>query len=300
MKTGKKQHTIPQFYLNQFVKPGWVYLRSYQQPKRVKSARSTAVKESFYSQDTDEQDYPLDSINTYIEGYTAPIFRELLTSQDGLTYENRSLFSFLVANLFLRSPSTIEEIGNAFLKGLEQIDYNIKKILEKEEVKVGKDQPLIKYDTGESGSSTYTLNEWGKELESMREKSKAGKAMMNENMSIIADLAPVIARMSWIILDAPAGKFFITSDRPVYLTNLDGSRLHAGWRNPDALASLPLSASRYLILSYLFPLDTWAYIRASPEKVERLNMRTIASVRYAIYSPGKYPPAESWLHNNSN
>lgn len=298
METGKKQHTIPQFYLNQFIKPGWVYLRSYQQPKRVKSARSTAVKESFYSQDTDEKDYPLDSTNTYIEGYTAPVFRELLITKNTLTDEFKGLFSYFIANLFLRAPSTIEEIGNAFLKGLEQIDYNIKKILEKKEIKVDKDQPLIKYDTGESGSFTYTLNEWEKELESMREKSKVGKAMMKENMGIITDLALVIAKMSWVILDAPYGVFFITSDCPVCLTNLNGSQFRVGWGNHDAVGTLPLSASRYLVL-YSSPSGKWDYSKVSAEAVEALNERAIDFAKYAIYSPERYTPAESWLHKDS-
>lgn len=299
MKTGKNQHTSPQFYLNQFIKPGWVYFRGSQKAKRVQSAKSTAIRNFYYSEDTDEQGYLLDNINTFIEGKCAPIFRELLTTEDGLPYAKKWIFSFLIANLYLRAPSTIEETGKAFLHGLEQIDYKTKKLLEKAEIKVEKDQPLIKYETGESDSFTWTADEWKKELESMREKSKAGKAMMKENMSIIVDLAPVIAKMNWFIIDAPAGTFFITSDRPVYLTNRDGSRLYAGWGNTNALGSLPLSPSRYLILSYLFPSDTWAYKQASIEEAEFLNTRTIASAGYAIYSPERYSPAESWLRKNS-
>ncbi|NQT31584.1 MAG: DUF4238 domain-containing protein [Deltaproteobacteria bacterium] len=296
MKIGKNQHTTPYFYLNRFINPGWVYNLGSPKPKRVQSARSTAVKEFYYSQNMNEKDYPLDSINTYIEGYTAPILQELLASEDGLTYGKKQLLSFLITNLYLRVPPTIEETGKAFLSGLEQIDYKTKKLLEKAEIKVEKDQPLIKYETGESDSFTWTADEWKKELESMREKSKAGKAMMKENMSIITDLAPVIAKMSWFIIDAPTGTFFITSDRPVYLTNRDGSRLYAGWGNNNAFGTLPLSPKRYLILSYLYPSDTWAYKQATIKEVEYLNARTVASAKYAVYSPEKYPPAENWLH----
>ena len=299
MKIGKNQHTSPKFYLDQFIKPGWIYLRGSPKPKRVQSARSIAVKECYYSQDAYKEDYPLDNINTYIEGYTAPILRELLISKDGMSYKSKWLFSYLIANLWVRAPSTIEEIGNAFLNGMEQIDYKIKKILEKEKIKVEKDRPLVKYDSGESGSYTWTPDEWKRELESMREKSRAGKAMMKENMSIITDLAPAIVRMSWMILDAPAGIFFIASDCPVYLTSLDGSRLGAGWGNANALGSLPLSPSRYLILSYLFPSDAWVYKQASTKEAEFLNARTIASAGYAIYSPERYSPAEYWLRKKS-
>jgi hypothetical protein len=298
MKTGKEQHTIPYFYLNQFINPGWVYNLGSPQPKRVQSARSTAVREFYYSQNTDEEDYPLDSINTYIEGYAAPILRELLMSEDGLTGAKKWIFSHFISNLALRVPPYIEETGEAIINLMEQIDYKTKRTLEKLEkdgIKIEKDQPLIKYETGESDSFTWTRNGWEKELGSMREKSKAGKAMMKENMSIITDLAKVIAKMSWFIIDAPAEAFFITSDRPVYLTNRDASKLVTGWANHNAFGTLPLSPRRYLILSYLYPSDTWAYKQASIKEAEYLNARTVASAKYAIYSPEKYPPAENWL-----
>lgn len=302
MKTGKKQHINPRFYLDPFIHPGWVYSRGSKQPRRVQSARSAAVKEWYYSQDTEDEDFSLDDVNTGIESVCAPILRELLTTKDGLSYAAKQAFSYFIANLALRVPVAIEETGETILNFMEQMDKMAKEQMEfmgikdvrEKETEAKEDELLPEYDPA-TGSYRYTLNGWRKELESMREEVKTGKATMLENIMLGKKLAPVIAKMGWDILDAPVGGFFITSDRPVYLTNIDGTRLGAGWGNTNALGTLPLSPRRYLILHYGLPSNTWGYKRASSEEVEFLNERTIASARYEIYSPKRYPPAENWL-----
>jgi len=121
--------------------------------------------------------------------------------------------------------------------------------------------------------------------------------MMETTMSLFIDLASIIANMGWVIIDASDEAFFITSDSPVYLTDIDGSRIGAGWENANAVGSLPLSPRRYLGLHYGLPPDTLGYKRVSTEEVETLNKRAIASASYAIFSPERYPPAETWLLN---
>lgn len=289
MKTGKKQHTIPRFYLNQFIHPGWVYLRGSKQPRRVQSAKSEAVKDFYYSQDMGDEDYPLDSINTYIEGYTAPVLQELSTTKAPLPDASKLLFSYFIANLALRVPAYIEEMSETMVNALEQVDDMAKKITQKMEVKIGENKPYI-----QAGSRKYTYKEWRDFLESLRQQNKEGKALIETTMSTVADLAPVIAHMSWVILTAPNGVFFVTCDRPVVLTDLEGSRIGAGWANRNAVGTLPLSPSRYLVL-YGSPSGKWQYQRASKEAVEDLNSRTIHFTIDAIYSPERYQPAENWL-----
>ena len=297
MTTGKRQHTIPSFYLNQFIKPGWVYLVGYQQPKRVKSAKNMAVRNWYYSPAPTGAE--LDVLNSKIEDMTAPVFRELLTIKDALTYESKRLFSYFIANLWLRAPETIEETGGTILNFYEQIDYMLKRQLEqmeKGEIRLEKD---AKYDSGGSDSYTGTLDDWKEELESTRGKVQKGRGMMTESMRLIPKLAKVIANMSWGFLDAPSGAFFVTSDRPVCLTDLGGSRVGAGWGNANAFGTLPLSPSRYLVLHYGSPSDTWAYQQVSKEMVKDSNLRTINFAKYAVFSPEKYSFAESWLRKNS-
>jgi hypothetical protein len=302
MKIGKKQHIIPRFYLNQFIHPGWVYLRGSKQPKLFQSARSVSVKEWYYSKDTDGKDYPLDAANMATEGIAAPILRELLITKEGLPNAKKRLFSYFIANLALRVPATIEEMAETLLNAMEKMDDMFKKQLasmgkeaiEKEEVDVKADEAGPKYDSN-TGSYSWTVDGWKRELESMRKAVREKRAMISEQVSLTARLAPIIAKMSWFLFDAPTGTFFITSDRPVYLTNIDGTRLGAGWGNMNVLGTLPLSPRRYLMLSYVHPSDTWGYKRLSPKEVESLNWRTIASAKYAVYSPENYPPAEKWL-----
>jgi len=294
MKTGKRQHTNPYFYLNQFIKPGWVYLVGYQQPKRVKSAKNIAVRNWYYSPAPNGAD--LDVLNSKIEEMTAPVFRKLLTIKDTLTYESKQLFSWFIANLYLRAPETIEETGETILNFYEQIDYMLKEQLEQVEKGAPKLEKNTKYDSGGVGSYTMTLDEWKEELESTRRKVKKGRAMITESMRLIPKLAKVIGNMSWGFLDAPSGAFFVTSDRPVCLTDRGGSRVGAGWGNSNAFGTLPLSPSRCLVLHYGLPSDTWAYTQVPEEMVEDSNLRTISFAKDAVFSPEKYPPAENWLH----
>jgi hypothetical protein len=289
MKTGKKQHILPYFYLNQFIHPGWVYTRGAQQSKRVQSAKSVAIKEWYYSQDTDEEDYPLDSINTYIEGYTAPILRELLTTKAPLPDASKLLFSYFIANLALRVPAHIEEMSETMVNALKQVNDMAKKFTRKMKIKVDENTPYVQFS-----SRTYTYKEWKDFLESLRRQNEEGKALIETTMSTAAHLAPVIAHMSWVILIAPAGIFFVTCDRPVVLTDLEGSRIGAGWANRNVVGTLPLSPSRYLVL-YGSPPSKWRYQQSFKEEVEDLNSRTIHFAIDAIYSPEKYQPAENWL-----
>lgn len=286
MQTGKKQHTIPRFYLNQFIHPGWVYPRGSQQPKLVHSAKNVSVKYWFYSPSPDGN---LDRINTIIESETAPVLRKLLTTNTPLPDTDRLSFSYFIANLALRVPASIEEMSETMVNALGQVDAMAKKITRKMKVKVRENRPYI-----QAGSHKYTYKEWKDFLESLRQQNKEGKALIETTMSTVADLAPVIAHMSWVILIAPNGVFFVTCDRPVVLTDLEGSRIGAGWANRNAVGTLPLSPSRYLVL-YGSPPGKWQYQQASKEAVEDLNSRTIHFAIDAIYSPERYQPAENWL-----
>jgi hypothetical protein len=286
MQTSKKQHTIPRFYLNQFIHPGWVYPRGSRQPKLVHSAKNVAVKYWFYSPSPDGN---LDRINTIIESETAPVLRQLSTINTPLLDADRLSFSYFIANLALRVPAYIEEMSETMVNALERVDDMVKKITRKMKLKIGENKPYI-----QAGSRKYTYKEWRDFLESLRQQNKEGKATIGSTMNMVAELAPVIAHMSWVILTAPNGVFFVTCDRPVVLTDLEGSRIGAGWANRNAVGTLPLSPSRYLVL-YGSPSGKWQYQRASKEAVEDLNSRTIHFAIDAIYSPERYQPAENWL-----
>ncbi|MGD9115688.1 MAG: DUF4238 domain-containing protein [Dehalococcoidia bacterium] len=286
MVTGKHQHMLPRFYLNRFIHPGWVYLRGAKQPKLVHSARNVAVKDWFYSPSPNGD---LDQINTRIESETAPILTELLTTKAPLPDDSKFLFAYFIGNLALRVPAYIEEMSGAMVNALEQASGMAKKIIQKMEIEVEENTPYVQL-----GSRSYTYKEWNDFLESLRQQNKEGKALIETTMTTVAHLAPVIAHMSWVILTAPAGFFFVTCDRPVVLTDLEGSRKGAGWANRDAVGTLPLSPNRYLVL-YGSPPDKWRYEQLSKEGVENFNSRTIQFAVDAIYSPAKYKPAENWL-----
>ena len=220
---------------------------------------------------------------------------QLLTAENALIKDSKLYLAYFIANLALRTPVVIEEAAAAMLDTMEKADHMIHKMSEIH--KSGVDPGPI--DPGPGPSIKCTLKEWREALTSMREEvNTGGKAMMDITMSIIPNLGPVIAKMSWMIMIAPADSFFVTSDRPIVLTDLDGSPLGAGWAKSDAVGTLPLSPKRYLVL-YGSPRGKWAYYKISRQEVAGLNSRTISFAHSAIYSSEKYNPAEKWLQKGS-
>ncbi|MFC1955680.1 hypothetical protein ACFLWZ_04015, partial [Chloroflexota bacterium] len=57
-------------------------------------------------------------------------------------------------------------------------------------------EQLYKYNPT-TGSYQWTLSNWKREIEAMRENVKKGKPMMPVNLRLGNKLAPVIADMSW-------------------------------------------------------------------------------------------------------
>lgn len=293
MTAGKWQHTIPRFYLNSFINPGWVYVRGSRWPKRVQSARKTSVKAEYYSVDSAKQPYSVDweYVNSVVENVAAPVYKKISIDQTAISAEEKRLFAYFIANLWLRVPSHIEEMGGTILSAMESIDDMIKKQLA---TFAGKESAIPDLPPRRPGSFQFTLEEWKVELESMREEVKSGKPMIETTLSHTNKLAPVIADMGWVVVDAPKDAFFISSDCPVVLTDFKGSRVGAGWGNSNVFGTLPLTPSRAVVLSGSVR-NVWAFLKASHQDVSEFNLRTISHAVDAVYSPRKLDLAQKWL-----
>ena len=157
--------------------------------------------------------------------------------------------AYLIANLSLRVPKTIQAIGGNVLNAMEQAD-NLLKAQMKHFDDTGTTPPSPSGFDRDPSSHRYTPEEWELELQSLREEVASGKPMLAYTMRLIPHLVPLIESMSWVVLAAPRDRYFLTSDNPVVLTLFDGSVVGAGWGRADTLATLPLSPGHLLTTLY--------------------------------------------------
>ena len=101
--------------------------------------------------------------------------------------------------------------------------------------------------------------------------------------------------MSFLLLEAPSGLFFVTSDRPLAIeSSQSGIPVGAGWGNPDAAGMIALHPSRFL-LTYYQDEPSYMQILATADQVELLNLKTINFAYQEIYSCFEYAEADDWM-----
>lgn len=292
--SNRLQHIIPQFYLKPFLSPGWVYRRGADAPRAKQSPASVAVQPYYYGQDEVGRK-TLDDLNKRAESDGAPALRKLIDNPSTITQHNWLILSYLFANFAVRTPAVIEELRSAELKATTQINAMAEKMTGRliEASLAGSDLSEFRSEPDDE-SPTFTLDQLNKHTARLREK--AGHLLAaNDLFSALPDIAECIQQMAFWILGAPDHLFFATSDRPLTLQRrVNGSRVGAGWKNPDALGSIALCPSRFLLMFYAKYSGVWQTI-ATPEQVEGLNVEVIRFADQEIYSPSKSREADDWM-----
>jgi hypothetical protein len=149
-------------------------------------------------------------------------------------------------------------------------------------------------------SKTFTREEWKSTLSDWKESVESGKASrmnLEDLMSLTRDLVPYITAMSWVVVEAPKDRYFITCDCPVALERNPESQVPGvGWGRDDAWATLPISPQRLLVLVGGEPRGLFL-VRASEGKqqLRQTNLRTMLWAEKEVYSPGEYPYADKWM-----
>ncbi|GEM_PF-6665657 len=247
MDSYRSQHIVPRCYLRPFLSPGIVYSSGSQYLKRVHSPKNVASSDWFYSAAGDASAYSLDRVNSFIEDNASGALREIRMSQTALSEGSKRVLSYFIANLYLRSPSTFQSIGLSVLEATEDIQKKMEEL--QELLAAGKGPPpRLRFERPGRTSWVGTPEEHKRRLESLREQVKSGKPLMHEAMASTLVVGQAISRMTWVLASTPSGSFFLTSSDPVALTHLNGSVIGVGWESTTALATLPLSPQRCLVM----------------------------------------------------
>jgi len=290
----RRQHTIPHFYLKEFLHSGIVYRRGDKSPRFVTKPKNVAVRIDYYGGPSDDFDV-LDKMNSAIENWAAPVLKRLVFDVTAITRSDWIILSYYFANIYVRTPAFQDSMVSTYkemTKQLNKMAEDMKKAYEKAKAE-GKDLSIFSSPSFDD-SPKYSLDEWNKWMEQLDQK-EGRLDSISTFYSLIKDIAEYIQKMTFHILEAPGGLFFITTDRPLVLFSLvSGSPSGAGWGNRDALAAMPLDPKHLLVMCYRGKPAVY-YKVLSNKDIQFWNIELMKYAVYEVYSKYTYDIALDWM-----
>jgi hypothetical protein len=290
----RRQHTIPHFYLKEFLNSGIVYRRGDKSPRFVTKPKNVAVRIDYYGGPSDDFDV-LDKMNSAIENWAAPVLKRLVYDVTAITRSDWIILSYYFANIHVRTPAFQDSMISTYkemTKQLNKMAEDMKKAYEKAKAE-GKDLSIFSSPSFDD-SPKYSLDEWNKWMEQLDQK-EGRLDSISAFYSLIKDIAEYIQKMTFHILEAPGGLFFVTTDRPLVLFSLvSGSPLGAGWGNRDALAAMPLDPKHLLVMCYRGKPAVYHKVLSNKD-VQFWNIELMKYAVYEVYSKYTYDIALDWM-----
>jgi hypothetical protein len=287
--TNRRQHTVPQFYLKPFLSPGFVYRLGDTEPRRTNHPGNTAVRKDYYVREEPE----LDTINRKMEDDGAPALRKLIQNTGSITFDDWVNLSWLIANLWIRTPSQIDDMLTTYRQVYSEIRSMVEPIALK--VKEGVVDPPSESSFHKSGNSTrYTVEEI-QEIDDYLKVRDAYLLSAEQSFKQLSAIARGIQEMHFFLVHAPKGRYFITSDRPFVLRSmLTGSRVGVGLANSDAMASIPLCPTTVLVMMH-GESGCISEAEATAEHVDFLNLQMMSFANQEVYSRFESQETHDWM-----
>jgi hypothetical protein len=235
----KAQHYIPNFYLKGFTdrqKRLWVCERF--KPIRNSKPKDEANRPDYYTvSEEGRRNETAEDILKQVESRAAPIISKLANPQYTLTPEKAGHVIMFVAFLFARLPNWREHLNNLAV----QIAWKmlLHAVGDKEEFH--KTCAEIQKERGESLGDFEELRQ---DVLNRRFDIEQSKAHNLGSMCLSAcSIAKELATMNYQAFYAPQGKFFLTSDSPVWTLQHDGTGeatvgMGFGWDNVEVYCPL--------------------------------------------------------------
>jgi hypothetical protein len=271
-KLARKQHIVTRGLLANFVDADgvlWVYEQN--KPPRKSRPENECHQRDFY-------EYELNGRRTQnwyenwlarIETDAIPLF-ELLIKRRPPTQEQAIIVSSFIASLFARTRKVRAQVSSAMVAKFRDQTRNPSFVRD------------LQYQLFQAGELRFA-EDLQKEVDDL------GKAMENSpSFYHVVGLphrtrvvAEAIMRKSWYTIEAPADRFFITSDSPVSTAELvDGKVLPGvGFAKEDAAIFLPITPRHLFVASRV----GWGEV-ADPRFVESLNRLTVHFAHRNVYA----------------
>lgn len=238
----KDQHYIPKFYLKGFTdKEGVLWVCERFKPIRASKPRLEAHRPDYYSHtEKGDRDETAENKLEEIESRVAPIIRKLANPKYVLTPENAGHLVIFVGFMFARVPSWRENLDRI----AAQLTRETQLQLAQDEQKFHQLCADVERSTGKS----LTV-----EAEELRQFILKGDYELVQKSMAFNLTAMFVTALSAIreletygmqVFHAPEGRFFLTSDSPVYTIRPDAkgqATLGMGFGWPDVEVYFPLN-----------------------------------------------------------
>jgi hypothetical protein len=233
-------------------------------------------------------------VNRKLEEDGAPALRKLIEDPGTITEDDWEDLSWLFANLWMRMPAAIDDMLTAYRQMYHEIRAIVEPAARKfEEGKLDLPEAsdFLKYDN----SVSMTLEEL-RETENALTAKEAYLISATSSFRLLPDVAACIQQMHFLLIQAPKGHYFVTSDRPLTLrsSGITDSRVGAGWGNRDAIGSIPLCPTTLLMMLY-HEAQSISLASATAEEVAYLNLDTMRFASKEVYSCVESPSASEWM-----
>ena len=237
----KAQHYIPKFYLKGFTdrqKRLWVCERF--KPIRASKPKDEAHRPDYYTHaEQGQRDETVEDILKDLESRAAPIICKLANPQYVLTPENASRVIMFVAFMFARVPSWRENLDNLAAQLAKS------KILEVANDKERFHRTCLELEKAKGKSLGVDFEAFRQNVLNDKFDIEQGSIGFNLGSMCLSacDIAKELATMGYQAFYAPEGKFFLTSDSPVFTLQPDGAGeatvgMGFGWENVEVYCPL--------------------------------------------------------------
>ena len=291
MSSTKRQHYVPQFYLEKFVEdaaantPGfWVYDKAGGDP-RWQTPVNTAIEGHLYSLDFPDGQ-PRDLLERQlagIEGIAKPILARWVGPGARPTREEIAEIAAFLAAMHVRVPRNIAAIGELmaefYRSSIRRHGDDEAQFQELWDATFGSNpeaacgvtpQEMREYMLNPDHFATITTQRHVAMAFSMLQADEAASALRGYN---------------WCLCLAPEGKFFVTSDCPVNVFRMaepGQAQFGAGLLLPGTQISFPISPSVCISLDRA---HTQRRRRVTDRFVEQRNRRTACMAERFVISP---------------
>jgi hypothetical protein len=272
MKTPKRHHYLPQFYLNGFARDQhfFVYDRVNHE-YRKQTPKNTAVEKDFYTL-TDDSGQKHTSIETKIaeiESRAKPVI-DKLDSSKAVTFEDRVALSHFIALFIGRTPEY-----NATFKLLQ--DQLLRKVNKVKFHSIEQTQAVLDdYKATNPDKDKLSAEELYEIVQKDEYNIEFGRANTIDAMLDLAQLlTKYFCKMHWLVYHAPRQTSFVTTDSPFIIFPPTGRPKDTFFRGvgiitPGANKIIPLTQTTTLIM--LDPGEFTVHQQVSRRFVRAINL----------------------------
>ncbi|MGY3315776.1 hypothetical protein ACV242_004272 [Peribacillus simplex] len=264
MSNPKKQHYVPQVYLNFFAEESG-FLNIYDREKdefRKQTPAKAGYSTHFYTVEVNgEKDYSIEKmLANHVEGIYKPVIKKI-ENRESLTREDKESLAVFIAFQHLRTPAqrkNYNDMVDNFTKQVSKIAFEMQKVHGQLE---GFDDDEIEF--------------LGETIENEKYDVKVPKEHSLEFMlSFSEKLSHMLLNHNFAIIKASSKSEFITSDNPYCMVKEHWSPSWSGYGVVNTTKIFPLTPRYLLVLKDVG--DNVVYMQLGKAEVREMNF-TIAS-----------------------